>query len=395
MSYEKQTWKTGDIVTAEKLNNIEEGISSIDSFFPWKGKIVSIMGDSISTFSGYIPIADGHNLNHRAFYPTSGVTDVTKTWWYSLITELGAKLGVNDSWSGSYVGNSTNSWWNYGAMGNINTSGVSTSGSGNDFGIKSCMAGLTRIENLASNGTPDLILVYGGTNDIWSGSSRLAILGDSYIVPGTFDSTKEPTSIDLTAVKWSSFAEAFEAMVTRLQYYYPQSTIVVLFPFYSDSNGAFSLKKLDAFIEVQRNICDYYGINYIDLRACGINMANISSTRNKKGITTIATGNVHPNYLGFEMMKNYIKARVNSIFSTDGKATITYSVTNLLTTNVNEDRYIKTVVSGESYIATISGSTLTKIKISMNGTDITSSSYNSSTGKINISKVTGNIIITE
>ena len=31
MSYEKQTWKTGDKVTAEKLNHIEEGISNINT----------------------------------------------------------------------------------------------------------------------------------------------------------------------------------------------------------------------------------------------------------------------------------------------------------------------------------------------------------------------------
>ena len=27
MAYEKQTWKTGDVITAEKLNHIEEGIA--------------------------------------------------------------------------------------------------------------------------------------------------------------------------------------------------------------------------------------------------------------------------------------------------------------------------------------------------------------------------------
>lgn len=31
MSYEKQTWTTGDTITAEKLNHIEEGIESADN----------------------------------------------------------------------------------------------------------------------------------------------------------------------------------------------------------------------------------------------------------------------------------------------------------------------------------------------------------------------------
>lgn len=394
MSYKKQTWNTGDVVTATKLNHIEEGISnSFNSV--WKGKVVSIMGDSISTFKDYIPIVDGHNLTHRTYYPVGDITDVTKTWWYMLVDELGAKLGVNESWSGSYVGNSTDAWWNYGVSGNIDTAGNTSSGSGNDFGIKSCMASLTRIENLSSNGTPDLILIYGGTNDIWSGASRLSTLGSSYIVPGTFDSTKESTSIDLSTVKWSSFADAFEAMITRIQYYYPTATIVVLFPFYSDSNNSYSFKKLDAFIEVQRNICDYYGINYIDLRACGINIANVNASRNKECITTIGTNSVHPNYLGMTMMKNYIKAKLNSMFSTDGKQSVIYTITNSLTKNTNNDRYIKAVTSGKSYKAIITGSNLASVKVKMGSTDITSSCYSSSTGVITISNVSDNIIISD
>ena len=31
MAYEKTTWATGDVVTAEKLNNIENGIAVADS----------------------------------------------------------------------------------------------------------------------------------------------------------------------------------------------------------------------------------------------------------------------------------------------------------------------------------------------------------------------------
>ena len=33
MSYEKQTWNTGDIITAEKLNHLEDGVGSGDLFY--------------------------------------------------------------------------------------------------------------------------------------------------------------------------------------------------------------------------------------------------------------------------------------------------------------------------------------------------------------------------
>lgn len=66
---------------------------------PWKDKVISIMGDSISTYAGWIPTDDGHNLAHVPYYPRNIFNDVEKTWWKSLINDLGAKLGVNESWS--------------------------------------------------------------------------------------------------------------------------------------------------------------------------------------------------------------------------------------------------------------------------------------------------------
>ena len=113
----------------------------------YKGKIISILGDSISTFAGYIPEADGVNLAHRPRYPQENLlTDVNDTWWMKLINTLGARLGVNDSWAGSTVSNFRDC-------------------KEKDFGPDAAMASLTRIRNLGANGTPDLILFFGGTND--------------------------------------------------------------------------------------------------------------------------------------------------------------------------------------------------------------------------------------
>lgn len=71
-----------------------------------------------------------------------------------------------------------------------------------------------------------------------------------------------------------------------------------------------------------------------------------------------------------------------------------YSVKNTLT-NCSNSNGTTTVVKGGSYSATISansGYNLTSVKVTMGGTDITSSVY--SNGKITISNVTGNIVIT-
>ena len=64
-------------------------------------KIISILGDSISTFAGYTPAG-------AVFYDDwrqreTGVADPGATWWMQVIEGLGGVLGVNNSYSGSTV----------------------------------------------------------------------------------------------------------------------------------------------------------------------------------------------------------------------------------------------------------------------------------------------------
>ena len=70
--------------------------------FSLKNKRVSILGDSVSTLSGWNPkgycvFYEGENCDR------SGVKEYYDTWWGQLIDLLGAQLLVNDSWSGSRV----------------------------------------------------------------------------------------------------------------------------------------------------------------------------------------------------------------------------------------------------------------------------------------------------
>jgi hypothetical protein len=167
----------------------------------YSDKVISILGDSISTFAGYIPVADGFNLEHVARYPQSNLlTDVNETWWMQVINGLDAKLGINESWRSTEVGNIYDVEVNSGYE-----------------GTKACMASLTRIQNLGANGTPDVILFYGGTNDI---TQRRTV--------GTFDPETAPADVDLTSVKWDTVADAYVAAIMRMQHYYPDAEIVVL-----------------------------------------------------------------------------------------------------------------------------------------------------------------------
>ena len=202
----------------------------------YKGRIISILGDSISTFEGYIPVADGKNLAHRTRYPQDNLlTDVNDTWWMKLINTLDAKLGINDSWAGSTVSNFRDH-------------------NEKDFGPDAAMASLTRILNLGANGVPDLILFFGGTND-----------AGKMIEKGKFDPEHK---LDLGAEKWDSFADAYAEAILRLKFFYPNAEIFAISP--SVSSGYYDNARLSEFTDLALEICEFYNVDCIDIRTSGV-----------------------------------------------------------------------------------------------------------------------------
>lgn len=339
------------------------------------GKVISVMGDSISTFIDWIPNSrgqenDGHNLRHDVFYPSRGsyISDVSMCWWHKLIFKhFKAKLGVNESWSGSFIGN------------NKNTNSASyTTSHGNDTGPDTCMASITRITNLGSNGTPDIIYFYGGTNDI----AQPGTPGESL---GTFNSATDYSTVDLSTTKWTYFVDAYRTALMRMQYYYPKAKIIALLPTYC--NTYYNRTKLDQWVEQMKEICDYFGVNYIDLRASGITWSNRTMT--------LGDGNIHPNDYGMTLIADYVKRKTYAILENDGKENTVYTITTNTSTLTSSNRYIKGVSKGNSFTTTLSGSDRTVGRVYMGGLDITSTAYNSSTGVVNIPSVTANVIINE
>lgn len=244
------------------IDGVDTGISALapQPNNPFKGKTISIMGDSISTYQGYIP------AGYPTCYPANNVDNVNETWWMSLINDFGAKLGVNESWSGSTVHH----------------------GQDATNGHLQAMAGMTRINKLDDNGTPDLILFYGGTND----------LNRSYIPAGNFDTTKS-YALDTTSTTWDDFADAYKDAVMRIQYTYPKAKLVCLLPAVGRTTAV--QPNINKYSEQIIKICDYFGVEYIDLRKCGINYGNIGM---------YMYDNLHPNEKGMQIFKEYIKAQL-------------------------------------------------------------------------------------
>jgi len=111
-----------------------------------------ILGDSYSTFEGYIP--KGYAPYYCPAYPEgedrSDVKQVEHTWWYQFVQESGAHLVRNCSYSGTTI--------------------CHTGYGGADCSDKSFIARLDRLleEGFFEENPIDTFIVFGGTNDSWA-----------------------------------------------------------------------------------------------------------------------------------------------------------------------------------------------------------------------------------
>lgn len=105
---------------------------------------VSILGDSYSTFEGYLTpdTMDIWYFEGAQDARRTDVKSVSETWWMQLIKKKNWKLEVNNSWSGSTI--------------------CYTGYRDEDYSRRSF---ITRVPAL---GSPDIILIFGGTNDSWA-----------------------------------------------------------------------------------------------------------------------------------------------------------------------------------------------------------------------------------
>lgn len=196
--------------------------------------VVSILGDSYSTFEGYIPAG---NASWYATVPWENRTDVVnvrQTWWWQLINEGGYILGVNDSYSGATI-----SYTGY---------------NGDDYSDRSF---LTRLPHL---GSPDLLLIFGGTNDSWTGGPLGEYVYDNFTRGHLYE-----------------FRPALAKLLTEAQNRYPGTRIVFIV----------NTELKDEITESIVEICTHLDVEYVMLR----------------DIDKLAG---HPSIKGMEQIKNQI-----------------------------------------------------------------------------------------
>lgn len=216
----------------------------------YKGKTLSILGDSISTFSGYIP------SGNATYYPSGTVTKVTDTWWKKLIDALGVELNVNNSWSGSRV---------------TTTGGTASAGCGE------------RAEALGTS--PDIIIVWMGINDF-----------NNEVALGTYDGTTALPSVTTT------FREAYAIMLNKILTKYQTSEVWVCTLPQCERNAETGFPEINGngvalaeFNKAIKELADAFGVKVLDHNKCGLTYQNMP---------TYNPDNLHPNKDGHSLIAN-------------------------------------------------------------------------------------------
>lgn len=224
------------------------------------GKTISVMGDSISTIKDKIP--SGNAL----YYDNTTGKEMTfeRNYWGDIITRFGAVEGIDEAWSGSTIGSKAAS-----------------------------MASKDRINKLDGNGTPDVILYYGGSNP------------DSSV--GTFDPDADYAKTVDWAQSYSDTASAYAASLQRMKATYPGAEIIAIIPYYEQNN-------IPKQAEVIEQIAKHYDITTIDLR----------ELRKQEDISP--KNELHPNMDGHSQIAAYICQQLYEQQAvTPNEKTVTYN----------------------------------------------------------------------
>ena len=186
------------------------------TFMPLMAQVkqtVAVLGDSYSTFEGFIPKGYATWYSPTAPPETTDVNKVEQTWWWQVIKEGGYKMGNINSYSGATICN--------------------TGYRDEDYTDRSF---ITRMQAL---GCPDIIFIFGATNDYWAKSP----LGEYQYA-------------DWSKKDLYSFRPAMAYMLDTMIDYYPNVEIYFLL---NDGLG-------NEITESVRTICKHYQIDCIELK---------------------------------------------------------------------------------------------------------------------------------
>ena len=334
---------------------------------------ISVLGDSITAFKDYsngvaAGTANSTLAGGRVWFPmtereydsegnyigkgTGEITEAEHIWVYQAAEKLGAKILVNNSWSGSAV-----HFWQYGAPGMYKDRVVQLH------------------DNTGTNNgqEPDIIVVYMGTNDFKyteTVNGTYALLeNDTYYqsVLGSFADVKFGALITdnrdgtFTYAEPANAMEAYAISFHKMQQRYPNSEIYVmtLLPFRA------GIHQPTEFNEDLRQMANHFGLHVVDIEDTGIEA-------DETNFKYLMEDWLHPNLKGMEVLANAFESAVRNHSDLFGKdhVNVTYDLDGVTAM----EGTTRAVVAGEDFDASLKlndQSLIMQVTVLRNGKDIT------------------------
>lgn len=253
------------------------------------GRRLSLLGDSISAFTGTIP------AGNDPYYTGSnaGVTSSDQMWWKILCDKTGMIPMVIDAWSGSSI------CYNY-----------ATDSTHSDTN-KIPMSSNLRTGRLGDGNTsPDVIIIAGGTNDFTYSQQSTTPLGN-------WDGKTPINRADVLSGD-STFMETYANLISVLHTNYPKAIVVCLSLFFTNrgtSNGTTRVNDMNKLISdyndsIER-VCKIMGVPFIDVYNVGFNYENYYPTYASDS-SSVPT---HPNATGHRVIGAAVAEKIVPLVS--------------------------------------------------------------------------------
>lgn len=341
-----------------------------DPFAAFEGKTLSILGDSISTYtdwsSGAAADTTNSTIRNGAVYYTAGNSyGVTQpdTWWQQTVDALGLRLLVNNSWSGSCV--------------------YKTRGAGGKETVGAYVDRCVQLHDDTGDNAgeePDIIAVYLGTNDhntYPTTVGKAAEVDYDTLITGSVGNWvyAEPTNT----------VEAYAIMLHKMMQRYPNAEIYcfTMLPFISGSSGPNS----SVGNAELRAVAEHFNAVIVDLYNCGVSIAGDC-------YSYMMANELHPNSKGMDAITNCFLSALYKNSKYMDKDTEVYDVTYDLDGTFVREGEINAAVAGQPFTISFPerANYVLDLTVTMGGEDITDACY--ADGVISIPAVSGDIVIT-
>ena len=261
-----------DLASTGKEQNTQSIYYGIytDEYVDLEGKKLSILGDSISTYTGISNNATNTNDtigSNTVYYPRADIDAADETWWKQTADYTNMEVLVNNSWSGSRV---------------LNNNGAAY--------IDRCVQ-LHDNTGSDSGTNPDVIALYIGINDFNAG-----------LVCGEFNELADVYTEENGYITPQSFAEAYAIMVHKMTERYADADVFI---FTLPANGTNKYTALlDEYNTQIRKIAEYFDCYLVDI-----------ATIEGYEYTKYTNDGLHPNEAGMDLITDYFARMLKAVYA--------------------------------------------------------------------------------